>query len=148
MKQSFLLIAAVMVCSSGIQAAEVDAEAYIQYRQNLMENAKTHTKGIGNVLKGKLSTKENVVRHARALHEVTMMFPTAFPEGSDFGETSAKEKIWEEMDNFKAAAKKNQDAAAALIKAAESGDMAAIGAAMKDVGKSCKGCHKEFRSKK
>ena len=148
MKKRILLIAVVMACSSGIQASEVDAETYIQYRQDLMGNAKTHTKGIANVLKGKLSTKDNVVRHARALHEVTMMFPSGFPEGSDFGETSAKEKIWDERDNFNAAAKKNQDAAAALIKAAESGDMAAIGAAMKDVGKSCKGCHKEYRSKK
>lgn len=141
----FMLIS---VLSMGVNASEIDADAYIKYRENLMGNAKTHLKGIGDIIKGKLNEKGNVVRHARALHEVAMMISTAFPEGSDFGETSAKEKIWEDMDGFIAAAKRNQEAATALVKAAESGDMAAVGAAMKDVGKSCKGCHKEYRTKK
>ena len=129
-------------------AEEVDADAFIKYRVNLMENARNHSRGISAILKGKVNMQGDIARHARALHEVSMMVPAAFPEGSDFGETNAKEKIWEEWDRFLAAAEKNQVAIAALVKAAEGGDMGAIKAAVKDVGESCKSCHKAYRIKK
>ena len=142
-----LAFASAMVMTAPM-ASEIEAEDYIKYRENLMNNAKTHTQGIVGVLKGKLNTKDNIVRHARALHEVSMMFTSAFPEGSDFGETRAKEKIWSDWKGFEMAAKKNQDAIADLVKAAESKDVAGVGDAMGAVGKTCKGCHKEYRSKK
>ncbi len=146
MRATVLMVLSMVMVS--VTASEVDADAYIQYREGLMENARNHTKGIASILKGKVKAKENLIRHARALHEVSMMIPSGFPEGSDFGETSAKEKIWEDWDGFSAAAKKHQMAAAGLIKAVESGDMAAVGDVLGEVGKSCKGCHKAYREKK
>jgi len=145
-----LILAALLTLVNGTATAQedIDAEAYIHYREGLMESAKTHSKSIGYILKGRLATRENIVRHARNLHELSLMIPTAFPEGSDFGETSAKEDIWEDREGFMAAAKKNQQATASLVKAAESGDLAAVGKALGDVGQSCKGCHKKFRARK
>ena len=149
MKKTMLMMAAALTfLTSNAIAEEVDADTYIEYRESLMQDAKTHTKGIGNILKGKLPLKDNLLHHARALHEVSQMFPSAFPEGSDFGETSTKPNVWTDKAGFSKAAQNNQKATAALVTAAESGDLKTIGNAMADVGKSCKGCHKEYRSKK
>lgn len=129
-------------------ADEVNAEAYIKYRENLMESAKAHSKSAAEILKGKIQADDHLARHARALHEVAMMLPDAFPEGSDFGVTNAKEVIWEDTEGFAEALQKFQDATTSLV-AATSGasDPAMVGKAMKQVGESCKGCHKQFRSK-
>lgn len=148
MKKITFIFAALILFSSTPFASDVDAEAYIKYRENLMQNAKTHTKAIEAILKGQLTNEDNVIRHARALKEVSMMFSTAFPEGSDMGETRAKAEIWSNAEGFEKAATDNQQAIDDLVKAAESADMTAVGAAMANVGKSCKGCHKEYRAKK
>ena len=129
-------------------ADDVDAEAYIEYREDLMQSAKTHNKAVSNILKGKLSANDSLVRHARTLHELSMMFAESFPEGSDFGDTRAKDSVWSDPDAFQAALEKNQTATAALVTAVQNpADSATVGDAVKAVGKSCKGCHKKFRSK-
>lgn len=141
-----LTIGALLV--SPVLAAEIDAEAYIKYRENLMESAKAHSKSASAILKGKIQADDHLARHARALNEVAMMLPDAFPEGSDFGETSAKESIWEDTDAFAEALQQFQDATTALVTATTgTSDPAAVGKAMKQVGESCKSCHKRFRSK-
>ena len=128
-------------------AAEVNAEAYIEYREDLMQSAKTHNKAISNILKGKLSANDSLVRHARTLHELSMMFGEAFPEGSDFGVTDAKDAAWSDPDAFQAALEKNQTATADLVDALQKpADSATIGTAVKAVGMSCEGCHDDFRS--
>ncbi len=148
MKITACIATSMILFSSATLAAEVDADSYIKYREGLMESAKNHSAGIGDILKGKLDLKANLIHHARALDETVGLFASAYPEGSDFGETRAKAEVWENPEGFAAAAKQSKEATAALLKAAEGGDIKAIGAAMADVGKSCKGCHKEFRAKK
>ncbi|MBF0256283.1 MAG: cytochrome c [Gammaproteobacteria bacterium] len=148
MKKTLVSASLLILCSQTALATEVDAEAYIKYRENLMTSAKIHSGGIGDILKGKLPLQANLQAHARALHESISLFASAFPEGSDFGETAAKANVWSDAAGFAAAADKSTAAAAALVKASETGDLQAIGAAMADVGKSCKGCHDEYRAKK
>ena len=139
------LIATSPVCADD----DIDAEAYIKYRENLMDSILAHRKGVSAILKGKVAAKAHLVRHARSLHELSMMLPEAFPEGSDFGETRAKENIWEDTDAFGAALKEFQQTTAALVETTgRTDDPAAVGEAMKRVGGSCKDCHKRFRSKK
>jgi len=129
-------------------AEDVDAEAFIEYREDLMQSAKIHNKGISNILKGKIAAQDSLVRHARTLHELSMMFAESFPEGSDFGDTRAKDTVWSDPDAFQAALEKNQTATAALVTALQNpADSATVGDAVKAVGESCKGCHKKFRSK-
>jgi len=149
MLRNFLIGLSLAVLFTGTaQADDIDAEAYISYREDLMQSAKVHNKAISNIRKGKIAATDSLVRHARSLHELSMMFAEAFPEGSDFGETGAKEAVWNDPDGFKAALEQNQSATAALVKALQQdADAAAVGEAVKAVGKSCKGCHKKFRSK-
>jgi cytochrome c556 len=148
MKKSILFVAGLAWFSGLALAEDIDPEAYIKYREHLMENAKNHTQGIKAIAEGKVQLKEHLLHHARALHEISLMIPAAFPEGSDFGETSAKDKVWSDAEGFAAAAKKNQEATAVLVKAAESGDAGQFGEAMGAVGESCKGCHQTYRKKK
>lgn len=71
----------------------------------------------------------------------------AFGPGSDKGMTRAKPEIWENTDDFLAKYADLQSAADALLEAAQSGDRAAIGGAIKDTGGTCKACHDEYKSK-
>ena len=131
-----------------VLADEVDAETYIKYREDLMQSAKVHNKAISNILKGKLTANDSLVRHARTLHELSMMFAEAFPEGSDFGVTDAKAAVWSDPDAFQAALGEFQKATADLVEALQQpADSATVGKAAKAVGMGCKGCHDDFRAK-
>ena len=68
-----------------------------------------------------------------------------FPEGSRSGNTKARAQIWVSFDDFSAHAKANENAAQRLIKAAKSGDPGAMMAGLKNLGDSCKACHKLYK---
>lgn len=74
--------------------------------------------------------------------------PTWFPAGSgpqDGVSTEALAVAWTKPAEFRQAAERLGTAAAELRAAAESGDAAAIGAAVKSTGGACKNCHDQFR---
>jgi cytochrome c556 len=72
-----------------------------------------------------------------------------FPEGSDFGETRAKEEIWTKPKEFAKVAQAFIAESETLAKVAGSGDITAFGAQFKAMGKNaCAACHKQFREKK
>ena len=64
------------------------------------------------------------------------------------GRTDAKPDVWQDWDKFVAAARGLEEASAKLADIAAAGDMAAIGAQVKNVGKACGDCHKPFRKPK
>src|SRR5205814_6062766 len=64
---------------------------------------------------------------------------------SSGGDTKAKPEIWSEPDKFKAAATKMQEEVTKLNAAAKTGNIDQIKAAVGDTGKSCKGCHDNYR---
>jgi len=71
-----------------------------------------------------------------------------FPRGSgpEAGvKTRALPAIWTDATGFAAAQQAFVASAGKLNAAASTGDMAATGAAMKDVGAGCKGCHDKYR---
>ena len=64
-------------------------------------------------------------------------------------DSESKEVIWEEWDEFVAAAELLGEKAAALQAALASEDSSRIGAAFGDLGKNgCGGCHRRFREKR
>jgi cytochrome c556 len=75
---------------------------------------------------------------------------SVFPKGSESGEikTRTLPEAWSKPAEFKAAADSFTMASAAFLSAANAGDRAAISAGIKNLGKSCGGCHKTFRAKK
>lgn len=127
------------------QAAE--PENYIKYRQAMMKAIGGHMGASTQILRGRVPEQQDLVMHARALADLSKDLTRVFPEGSDFGETQAKIEIWDNWDDFKAAANQARDATAAFAEAAATGDMAKAAQAQRKVGESCKGCHEDFRRK-
>lgn len=140
-----LLSAVTLMGISGVQAEE--AENYIKYRQVVMKAIGGHTGAASQIVRGKVTPEGDLLMHAKALAELNSNITRLFPEGSDFGETKAKEEIWAQWDKFEQAAGNAEKATAAFSEAVTGGDAAQIAKAFKDVGKSCKGCHKDFRVK-
>jgi len=68
-----------------------------------------------------------------------------FVEGSERGDTRAKDDIWFEEDKFKRYANDLQANTAAVTVAAESGDLKRFKAAVGQMRDACNTCHKAFR---
>ncbi|MEE4338165.1 c-type cytochrome [Erythrobacter sp.] len=60
-------------------------------------------------------------------------------------DTEALAAIWQKPEEFASATQKLIDTSAALVEATGGGDPAAVGAAVKEMGGSCKNCHDQFR---
>ncbi len=142
-----LVAAMALVGFTAVEAAD-DPANVIKYRQTIMQSHGTHLAPIVMVVNGEVSFTGHVVAHARAAHAVSLMLDDVFPEGTDTGDTRATPAIWQKPAEFDAAVKALQAATGELVRLAESGDMAAVGAQMNKVVESCGGCHKPFRKKK
>jgi cytochrome c556 len=68
-----------------------------------------------------------------------------FPAGSYEGDTRAKEKIWENFEDFTQRQQKLIADSEMLVTAAESQDAKQLKAAFKQTAKNCKGCHMNYR---
>ena len=68
-----------------------------------------------------------------------------FPEGSNPPPSEALDVIWQDMDQFKAMAEGNANAARRLQQLAISGDQSKVKPAFNEVVSSCKSCHQKFR---
>ncbi len=123
-------------------------KAHITYRQKVMGSQGASMGAIGTILKNKLPFQRHIATHARDIHEMSGLITDAFKHKVTDGPTDAKPDIWQDWDKFAAAARKLQEESAKLADIALTGDMAAIGAQVKAVGKSCGGCHKPFRKPK
>ncbi len=129
--------------------AQDNTEAVIAYRQSVMKSIGGHFGAIANILKGRLvEYQDQLGAHARAIHEVSPFILSLFPEGTEFPDTRAKPEIWEQWSDFELAADKMIQASAKLEHATEGGNIRGIIDAFGELGKTCKGCHREYRMKK
>lgn len=140
---------AVAAIAAGIGTAWADghSENVIKYRQNVMRSIGGHTGAIAAVVKGEVEFTGHVAAHADSIAALSGAVLEMFPEGTNTGaDTRAKPDIWQDWDGFTEAAEGFETAAGNLAQAAASGDQAAIAAAFGDLGKSCGGCHRPFRT--
>ena len=86
---------------------------------------------------------------AKKVNDASVNQEQWFPAGTgpEAGKTRALPEIWAKPAEFKAAMKKFSEAAPKLQTAANAGDVAQVKTAFGDVGKACKNCHDQFRSK-
>ncbi|GAB6041220.1 c-type cytochrome [Endothiovibrio diazotrophicus] len=147
MKQKILIAASAALLLS--TAALADENRALKYRQSTMTLIGANFGPIGAMLKGEMPWDG-----AAATHFSTDLAAVAgldqmrgYPAGSEGGHTKAKPEIWLNMDDFKEKMEAFQGAAAKLGEAGAGGDKGAIGAAFKETAKTCKGCHKEYKSK-
>ena len=125
--------------------AETTPENAIKYRQAVMGAMAGHTGAFSMIAFGMVDHPEYLQSHANALADAGAQLKILFPEGSGEGDTHALPAIWEEPEEFSAAAAEAERATAELRGAAASGDRKTITQAFKAVGLACKGCHENYR---
>jgi cytochrome c556 len=127
--------------------SEMD-DAYVKYRQTVMEGIGNNMGAIGDILKNRLMLPGHVANHAQQLAESSELIAAAFKQKTQSTETDAKVEIWKDWTKFEAAIADFAAAAKDLQAAASGSDASAVGPAVKVLGKSCGGCHKSFRKPK
>lgn len=154
------LVLAVMLCTTGLAGSVYAADnidGVIKYRQNVMKALGGHVGAADRILRGQVSYKDQLKLHAAAAADIAATLGVLFPKDSippehEFSgatvETKATDAITEKPAEFEKALKQTEQATSDFLKAITSGaDDAALAKAFKAVGKSCKGCHTDFRSK-
>jgi len=143
---SILIAAAALATALPAAAQFAKPEDAIKYRKGAFTVMAAHFGRVAGMAQGKIPFDAKVAAQNAEVATFMSTLPFAgFGPGTDKGETRAKPEIWAEMDKFNAGAKKMQDAMASLNVAAKGGNLDAIKAAAGEVGKSCKGCHDEYR---
>ncbi len=137
------LAAGALVSGATVAFAQADV---IKARQENRKATGPEMRAIKGIIDAKGNARD-VIPHAAKLKELEAAFDKMFPAGSDKGETHALPTVWSDKAGFAAAGQAADAAYDKLAVAAGSGDMAAVGAAFGDVGKSCGGCHTKYRAK-
>lgn len=141
-----LATALVAIGMAGPLAAETSAEDALEYRESAMTALRGHIGAVSKIVRGLVEDHGFLQKHADALASGAAELKHVFPAGSNVGESEALPVIWENPEAFAAALEKAKHATAEFSKViAEGGDEAAIAAAFREVGGSCRGCHDDFR---
>lgn len=147
-----LLLGTALYVAPALSQSE-DAATIIRERQQLMKDNGAAMKTIGGYLQGGVGTLEDVAAAADELATNAERIPDFFPPGTGMDdvtdpETGAKMAIWEQWDDFAAAADTMHETAVVVRELALAMDDAALGAAFETLGNDgCGGCHKTFRQK-
>lgn len=147
-----------MICATAALVLGVSVGAYaaakpkdvVKYRKGVMKSNNAIYKNIRAITRGKVEFSAQLPSLAAALDANGRVIASMFPKGTgpEAGKTRAKAAIWQDMAGLKAVAAKYETATGKLAKLAKAGDVKAVGAQLKAVGKACKACHKKFRGKK
>ena len=130
------------------QAEDFDPEKVIKYRQDFMTAVKGHNNAIKSIVNGVVPYDNHLNMHIASLEALFKEIESLFPEGSDFGETNAKDAIWDNPEKFSKTSKEAIEALATFKGVASEGDKSKTRSAFKQFGKqSCGSCHKSFKKK-
>jgi len=124
------------------------ADATVKYRQDQMKVLGGHMGSIVAIIKGEVPFTDQLAVHAKGLAATAALTEAVFKEKATGGDSASKPEIWSDWQRFAGNADKLTQAANKLADAAAAGDQGAIRAAMGEVGKSCKGCHDDFKVKR
>lgn len=146
-KKSLLIISLLLLAgTSSVALAEPGDD--IKYRKSVMKAIGGHMGAIAAIMQGKAGHAKHLRSHAIGLNAASKSVRDTFQAGSADGETRALAAVWDKPAEFKQVVSKFETAADGFLKAVDTGDQSKIGAAMKELGGSCKACHDDFREKK
>jgi cytochrome c556 len=130
------------------QDAVVDPAIATMSNEQLVEARQAAMKEDGMLLRGAgEATGEDAVKAATTILQNFTNFPALFKEGSITADSHALPAIWEQWDAFSGLLTKGQTAAKDMLTAAQAGDAAAYGTALKTLGGLCGECHMAYRAK-
>ena len=137
------------IAFSGAYAQFAKPEDAIKYRKSVMFLIAQHFGRMGAVVKGKAPyDQEAFTRNARVVESLSHLpWEAAMVPGTDKGDTTLNASVFTQQTEFKAGAQAFEAATAKLLSVSKKGDLSAIKAQFGEVAKSCKSCHKQFRTK-
>ncbi len=139
----------VAVALSGAYAQFAKPEHAIKYRKSVMFLIAQHFGRMGSMVKEKTPyTKEVFERNAMVVETLSHLPWEAFMvPGTDKGKTTLKSSAFEQQAKFKESAETFETKTSKLFSEAKIGDFNSIKVQFGEVGKSCKACHNQFRTK-
>lgn len=143
-----LALVLVIALGAAPAARAADDAAYVKYRQKVMQGIGADMGAISEIMKNDLPFTAAIALHADRIADSVKLIPTAFEKNVSEGLTDAKPEIWQKPDEFKDKIRALGKAADDLEEAADDGDPDQLAVAVKALGKSCGGCHDEFRKPK
>jgi cytochrome c556 len=141
-----LALAAVAVAHSAF--AQAKPEDTIKYRQAAFTVMAKSFGHLGAMADGKIPYDAAAAAASADVLAVVAKLPfTAFDAGTDKGNTKTKPEAWTNAAKFKQAEDEMHGALAKLLTAARSGNADQLKATFGPAGKTCKGCHDDFKNK-
>ena len=143
---AFCVFAALALSLSSPPAAlgHKGAMGTVKERMDKFEASEKATKRIKQALsQGNTSV---VMAEAEFLVSWAREMESYFPENSNQPPSEAKNEIWLQWDDFVGAIQTFDNASGALLDTAATEDPRTIGVAFKEMARSCKSCHQQFRA--
>ena len=142
------LLGLVFVASMTAVDAHKGATGVVMQRMMSMKGMGEGMKELAAMVTGKApydAAKAKTI--ATTIKEHAVSIPKQFPKDSIKGPSEALPAIWEDWDGFKGHADSLAGLADKLAGSAESGKAVALGL-FAQMGKTCSGCHQDYRKKK
>jgi len=140
-------IALGMVVAQGA-IAQAKPEVLVKQRQAAMTLIGKYFGPMAGMAQGKIPFNAGVVqRNAGFLDNLSRMPWDGFDASTRSIDTKALPAVYDNAEKFKEAASRLENEAAKLVAVSKGGDEGAIKAQIGAVGKSCGGCHNDFRQK-
>lgn len=125
------------------------AQKATELRQSIFSLLGSNMGPLGGMAKGKIEfDAEKVATHALRINQLSLMIAdyTRTNTSAHKVKTDALNKIWEQPEDFAKRIKDLTESSANLQKAALTGDESIIKKAIGGVGKTCGGCHDNFKA--
>lgn len=148
-KQQLLALTAVFIAMTAAEAQTPKPEDQLKLRKAAY-SLMGYTFGSLDAMAGgkRAFNKDEAVRNAELLAQLSTIPKGFFGEGSDKGETRAKPEVWTNRADFDAKMDKMVQETAKLAQTARGGDGAALKKAVQDVDSACSACHDDYRVKR
>lgn len=144
-----LLSAAVIgLVISATAAAQAKPEQLVKQRQAAMTLQGKYFGPLGAMAQGKAPYNAELVRNNAAFLDVLAKMPwDGFAASTKDVKSASLPAVFTDTAKFKEAQDRLQSEISKLVSVSKSGDEAAVKAQLGAVGKSCGGCHENFREK-
>jgi cytochrome c556 len=128
--------------------AQAKPEVLVKQRQAAMTLQGKYFGPMVAMAQGKVPFKADVVAYNASLLDALSRMPwDGFAEGTKDVKSAALPAVWSNAAGFKTAQDNFHNAVQTLVSASKGSDEGATKAAILGVGKTCGGCHNDFREK-
>jgi len=138
-----------LLTTQGLSADEKTQAASVDYRKSTFKMVKWHMGPMAGMVKGKIAyDAATFSSNANAMAALSGLADNGFLLKSPAENSRSKTIIWENKADFDKKMQAFVSASEKLAIAAKSNNLDTIKPVFGALGKSCKGCHDEYRAKK